>query len=98
VDVTNLDGKLWLDSSGNFYSNTAHIVERWTMVSPSQIDYAMTIEDPRVYTRPWTINISMNKARNADEIWEHACHEGEHDTKHTQEIGYKPWWGIVPPK
>jgi hypothetical protein len=98
VDVTNLDGKLWLDSSGNFYSNTAHIVERWTMVSPNQIDYSVMIEDPRVYTRPWTINIAMNKARNADEIWEHACHEGERDTEHTQEVGYKPWWGVVPPK
>jgi hypothetical protein len=68
------------------------------MVSPNQIDYSVTIEDPRVYTRPWTINIAMNKARNADEIWEHACHEGERDTEHTQEAGYKPWWGVVPPK
>jgi hypothetical protein len=98
VDVTNLDGKLWLDSSGNFFSNTAHMVERWTMVSKDIIDYAVTIEDPTVYTRPWTINVAMLRARNSDEIWEHACHEGEHDYEHVKEVGYKPWWGVIPPK
>ena len=82
---------------GNFYSPTAHIVERWTMVSPTLIDYKATIEDPRVYTRPWTINVAMSRARNSDEIWEHACHEGEQDSQHVQDQGYRWFGGVTPP-
>jgi hypothetical protein len=98
VDVTGLDGKLWLDSAGNFFSNTAHMVERWTMVGQNVIDYSVTIEDPTVYTRPWTINLPMRRNRNSDEIWEHACHEGEQDYDTVKENGYTPWWGVIPPK
>ena len=98
VDVTNLNGKLWLDSAGNFYSDTAHIVERWTLADANTIDYQVTIEDPRVFTRPWTITLPLRRAQQADEIWEHACHEGEHDSQHVRDQGYKPFWGVVPPK
>jgi hypothetical protein len=98
VDVTNLNGKLWLDSVGNFYSDTTHIVERWTLVDANTIDYQATIEDPRVYTRPWTINLPFRRARQPVEIWEHACHEGELDSEHVRDQGYKPFWGVTPPQ
>lgn len=98
VDVTNLNGKLWLDSVGNFYSDTAHIVERWTLVDANTIDYQATIEDPRVYTRPWTMTLPLRRAGQPEEIWEHACHEGEADSEHVRSLGYKPFWGVAPPE
>lgn len=105
VDVTNLNGKMWLDSVGNFYSENVHIVERWTMVAPNTIEYEVTFEDPTVYTRPWKMifPIRRNALRNnedlyAGEFWEHACHEGERDSQHVKEQGYQWFNGVVPPK
>jgi hypothetical protein len=55
VDITGLNGETWLDSAGNFYGPNTHMVERWTRVEPNTIDYVITIEDPAIYTRPWTM-------------------------------------------
>lgn len=98
VDVTNLNGKLWLDSVGNFYSNTAHVVERWTLADANTIDYQVTIDDPRIYTRPWTMTLPFRRARQVEEIWEHACHEGNEDAEHVRKLGYKPFWGVTVPR
>ena len=55
VDITGLNGETWIDSAGNFYSPNTHMIERWTRVEPNTIDYEITIEDPTIYTRPWTM-------------------------------------------
>ena len=59
VDVTGLNGDAWLDRAGNFASATAHIVERYTPLSPYHLDYEATIEDPAVFTRPWKIRMPL---------------------------------------
>jgi hypothetical protein len=75
VDVTNFNGHTWFDIVGNFTSDTMTLEERWTFVSPDRIDYLVTITDPRVYTRPWTMLV--NHGRREDyEHWESAVHEG----------------------
>ena len=55
VDVTSQRDRTWLDHVGNFYSDTVHVVERWTMFDPDVMHYEVTIDDPNVYTRPWTM-------------------------------------------
>jgi len=77
VDVTNQNAKTWFDHVGNFFSDAAHVVERWTMIGPDAIHFEARIDDPKVYTRPWTMAFGLR--RNADpafEMWENACHEG----------------------
>ena len=59
VDVTNFNGKNWLDRAGNYHSDALHLVERFTAMSPDAIKYEVTIEDPKVYTRPWTISMPL---------------------------------------
>ena len=49
----------WLDRAGNFYSETAHMVERFTRLSNDAIQYQVTIEDPNVFTRPWKISMPL---------------------------------------
>jgi len=61
VEVTNLNGLGWFDSTGQFYTENSRMTERWTMVDADTIDYEITIEDPTVYTRPWTINIPRRR-------------------------------------
>ncbi|PYR66276.1 MAG: hypothetical protein DMF88_16885 [Acidobacteria bacterium] len=55
VDVTGVNGETWIDSAGNFYGPNTHMIERWTRVEPNTIDYQITLEDPTLYTRPWTM-------------------------------------------
>ena len=62
VEVTSLNGKGWFDSTGHFYSENTRMVERWRLVDANTIDYAITIEDPTIYTRPWTINFPKRRA------------------------------------
>jgi len=62
VDVTGANGETWIDSAGNFYGPGTHMVERWTMVDPNTIDYQITIDDPAIYTRPWTMTYPKRRA------------------------------------
>jgi hypothetical protein len=62
VDVTGINGETWIDSAGNFYGPNTHMIERWTMVEANTIDYAITIEDPTIYTRAWTMNYAKRRA------------------------------------
>jgi hypothetical protein len=59
---------------------TAHIVERFTRVSPTRIEYQYTLDDPGVYVRPYTILRPLEKD---DEflMLENACHEGNYALK-----------------
>jgi len=59
VDVTNFNGKNWLDRAGNYHSDALHLVERFTAISPDAIRYDVTIEDPKTFTRPWTISMPL---------------------------------------
>jgi hypothetical protein len=59
VEVTGLNGLSWLDRSGNFASENARVVERYTPIGPNHLDYEATIEDPSVYARPWTIRMPV---------------------------------------
>jgi hypothetical protein len=59
VDVTGLNGLSWLDRAGNFTSENAHIVERYTPTGPDHLRYEATIEDPTVFTRPWSISLPL---------------------------------------
>jgi hypothetical protein len=74
VDVKNLDERTWLDHAGNYHSDALHVVERYTMIDPTHIQYEATIEDPKVFTRSWKINMTLYKIldKNA-KILEYEC-------------------------
>ncbi len=55
VDVTNFNDKTWFDRAGNFHSDALHVVERFTPISADALRYEVTVEDPKVFTRPWKI-------------------------------------------
>jgi hypothetical protein len=103
VNVTNLNGRNWLDQVGNFVSDNVHVVERFTLVSANIIDYQVTIEDPKVFTRPWTIRLPFRRAGGAandpyvNETWENACHEGNKAREDVGELGFKWFSGVVAP-
>jgi hypothetical protein len=59
VDVTGFRAETWFDRAGNFHSDALHVVERYTPVSPYHLLYEATIEDPKVFTRPWKISMPL---------------------------------------
>jgi hypothetical protein len=86
VDVMNMNLKSRFSTEGDFASDNAHIVERYTFLDAKTMEYRATIEDPTVYTRPLTIQARMIRIHTKDpdyEVWEDACHEGE---KHADEF------------
>ena len=66
VDVTSLNGLAWFDRAGNFQSDSLHVVERYTPRSPDALEYEARIEDPKLYTRPWTIRMPLYRRLEKD--------------------------------
>ncbi len=59
IDVTDHVPDTWLDSSGNFHSEELRVEERFTAQSPYHLLYEVTLEDPKVYTRPWKMQMPL---------------------------------------
>jgi hypothetical protein len=76
VDVTNFSPKS--DFMGA--RDNLHLVERWTRIDAKTLEYAVTIEDPTRWTRPWTVKQEMNRQdEQANRIYyEPRCHEGNY--------------------
>jgi hypothetical protein len=61
VDVIDLGDQTWLDKAGNFHSDQLHVVERYTMLNANTISYEARLEDPKTYTKPWTIRLRLDR-------------------------------------
>jgi hypothetical protein len=59
VDVVHFGPDTWLDRTGNFHSEALHVVERYSLVDSDHINYEVTIEDPKVFTRPWKMRMVL---------------------------------------
>ena len=77
VDATHFNGKVWFDIIGDFQSDALHVVERFTLVNADRIEYQATIEDPKLYTRPWKMAIPIVRIKEPGyQLMEYACYEG----------------------
>jgi hypothetical protein len=76
IDVTNFSSKT--DFMGS--RENLHLVERWTRTGPDTLEYAVTIEDPTVWTRPWTVKEEFTKQNERENriYYEPRCHEGNY--------------------
>lgn len=66
IDVTAQNGMSWLDRAGNFASAGVHVIERYTPRGPDHIEYSATLEDPAVFTKPWTIAMTLYRVVEPD--------------------------------
>ena len=97
--VANHNAKTWFDQAGNFHSSDARMVERFTLVDPDTIHYLVTIEDPRVYTGPWTMAFPLRRNKEKGfRLLEEACHEGERNTDPLIRAGQRIYPGVRPPQ
>ena len=73
VDVANHNDRTWFDMAGNFHSEALKLVERYTLVDADTIQYEVTVEDPKVFTRPWKISMPFHRHKEMDRILEYQC-------------------------
>jgi hypothetical protein len=89
IDITNFAGKTRMALGGDFYSADAHIVEKFAMKDSNTIDWTMTFDDPKVFTRPWTMTSHepMKRVRAGENYdGEDTCHEGNVDLVHMKNV------------
>jgi hypothetical protein len=96
VDTTNFNGKGWIVTNaaggamrGVEQSEACHVVERFTRVDARTIQYQATIDDPKVFTRPWTLTFPLNRD-DRYQLFEYACHEGNHALENMLRLGVMP--------
>ena len=77
IDVTNNNDSTRFDVMGNFHSDEMRVTERWTIVDRNTLEYRATIDDPTVYTKPWTLGVTMVRGPEGNELMEHAGVEGD---------------------
>ena len=74
VDVVHFTDQTWLDRSGNFHSEALHVVERYTPTGRDHMLYEVTIEDPKVFTRPWKMSMPLYRRQEQGmELLENEC-------------------------
>ena len=76
IDVTDQIDQTWFDRAGNFHSDALHVVERYTPIDRNTISYEATMEDPKVFARPWKISMPLYRhvEKNA-QLMEYKCVE-----------------------
>lgn len=77
IEVTNTNDATRFDVMSNFHTTDMKVTERWTILDKNSIDYKATIDDPKVYTKPWTLGVKMVRAKPGTEIFEYAGVEGD---------------------
>ena len=76
VEVTELNDQTWFDRAGNFHSGNLRVVERYTPITQNHIHYEAMIEDPDVFTEPWTISMPLyRRMEEHAQVLEYRCIE-----------------------
>jgi hypothetical protein len=75
IDVVHFTDQTWFDRAGNFHSEALHLIERYTLMGPDHINYEVTVEDPKVFTRPWTMRMILYRRKEPNaQLLEHECY------------------------
>ena len=76
IDVTDQNDQTWFDRAGNFHSEELRVIERYTFADRNTINYEATMEDAKVFSRPWKISLPLYRhlEKNA-QVMEYKCVE-----------------------
>jgi len=77
VETTNFDRR-------SLYRNASEhltLIERFTRTGPDTVEWAVTVDDPHTWTRPWTFAMDLSRRDETQQPFEYACHEGNYAVK-----------------
>jgi hypothetical protein len=81
VDTRGFNGRGWLDTNGHPTTDALHVIERYRRKDVGHMDVEITIDDPRAYTRPWTVHENPQLVPDT-ELIEYICEENNRDPQH----------------
>ena len=81
VDTKGFNGKAWMDQTGKPTSDALHVTERFRRKDFGHMDVEITIDDPKVYTKPWTVTEPARLLTDTD-LMENVCNENNVDIRH----------------
>jgi hypothetical protein len=84
VETIGFNGKNWLDGSGHPLSESMHLTERYRRRDFGSLDIEMTFDDPKFYTRPFTVTLPMRLIPDGSDVFEDVCAENEKDRIHLE--------------
>ena len=74
VDVTGVVEDTWFDRAGDYHSDALHLTERYTPTGPNSLLYEVTVDDPKVYTRPWKMSMPLYRRLDKNiQLLEYNC-------------------------
>jgi hypothetical protein len=81
VETIGLNDGQWLDRAGSPLTSSARITERFRRPNFGTLNIQMTVDDPKAYTKPWTIELTQRLAPDT-ELLDYICLENEKDDAH----------------
>lgn len=82
VDTIGINERTWMDNAGRPHTDALHTIERYRRPTFGTIDVTVTIDDPKAYTRPWTVNASPSRLVIGQDLLEYVCTENNKDVEH----------------
>jgi len=79
VDTIGLNDRTWLDTAGHPHSEALHVTERYQMTDSNHIAYEVTVDDPKMYTKPWSNHRVIERMKPSDHLMEYSCDENNKD-------------------
>ena len=74
IDVTDHMEETWFDRAGNYHSDALKVTERYSAIDTHTLQYEATIEDPKVFSKPWKISLPLYRRRDANmQLMEYKC-------------------------
>jgi hypothetical protein len=75
VDSVDFNDATWFDHAGNYHSEALHVVERYTLIDADHIDYKVEIEDPKIYSNPWHIDLVLYRRKEKNfQLLDYVCY------------------------
>ena len=81
VDTIGVNENTWLDNAGRPHSDAMHLTERYYRVDFGHMDMQLTIDDPKAFTKPWTVSENARLLPDTD-LLEYICSENNKDVEH----------------
>jgi hypothetical protein len=92
VEVTDHNDKTWFDMAGDFHSDALHVTERYKLLDADTIQYEATIQDPKVFTKPWKISMPLLRQKKMDRVLEYQCQAEAEEASGAFERDPRTWY------
>jgi hypothetical protein len=79
VESVGFNDQTWFDHVGNFHSDALKLIERFTRTAPDTLTYEVTVEDPKVFSRPWKMRMPIYQHKDMTRVLEDECYLNAED-------------------